>query len=59
MDQETFPKEVSSVASEDFTIDFDLKFDYLSQDSTKKLFHYYSLRWVLPRELIVIFIQVG
>jgi len=51
MDQERYPKDVSSVPSDRFYDDFDLKFDYLSQDSVKRLFHYYSLRWDSPQKI--------
>lgn len=52
MDQERYPKDVSSVPSDRFYDDFDLKFDYLSQDSVKRLFHYYSLRWDSPQKIV-------
>ncbi len=51
MDQEKYPLDESSVPSDRFYDDFDLKFDYLSQDSVKRLFHYYSLRWDSPQRI--------
>ena len=52
MDQEKYPMSVSSVPSDRFYDDFDLKFDYLSQDSVKPLFHYYSLRWDSSQRIV-------
>ena len=43
MDQERFPYERSSVPSDRFYDDFDLKFNYLEQDEEQPLYHYYSL----------------
>src|SRR3989339_1967391 len=51
MDQELFPYKSSSVPSDRFYDDFDLKFDYLGKDSVNKLFHYYSLRWDSPQKI--------
>jgi len=51
MDQEKYPMNVSSVPSDRFYDDFDLRFDYLAQDSVKRLFHYYSLRWDSPQKI--------
>lgn len=51
MDQEKFSPDQSSVPSDRFYDDFDLKFDYLYQDSVKRLFHYYSLRWDSPQRI--------
>ena len=34
----------SSVPSDRFYDDFDLQFDYIKQDSTEKLYHYYTLK---------------
>lgn len=51
MDQERYPFNTSSVPSDRFYDDFDLKFDYLSQDSINPLFHYYSLRWDSPQRI--------
>lgn len=51
MDQELFPYESSSVPSDRFYDDFDLKFDYLGKDSVNALFHYYSLRWDSPQKI--------
>ncbi len=52
MDQERFPMSQSSVPSDRFYDDFDLKFDYLSQDTVNRLFHYYSLRWDSPQKIV-------
>lgn len=41
----------SSVPSDRFYDDFDLKFDYLKQDGDMKLYHYYSLRADSPQEI--------
>lgn len=41
----------SSVPSDRFYDDFDLKFDYLKQDGDVKLYHYYSLRADSPQEI--------
>ncbi|MEF9985972.1 MAG: hypothetical protein RR919_06050 [Bacteroidales bacterium] len=41
----------SSVPSDRFYDDFDLKFDYLKQDSEIKLYHYYSLRADSPQSI--------
>ena len=51
MDQDKFPMNESSVPSDRFYDDFDLRFDYLSQDSIHPLFHYYSLRWDSPQRI--------
>ncbi|OFX79647.1 MAG: hypothetical protein A2X20_03695 [Bacteroidetes bacterium GWE2_40_15] len=51
MDQELFPFGSSSVPSDRFYDDFDLKFDYLGKDSVKPLFHYYSLRGDSPQKI--------
>lgn len=51
MDQEMFPFRTSSVPSDRFYDDFDLKFDYLGQDSVNTLFHYYSLRGDSPQKI--------
>ncbi len=51
MDQELFPFGSSSVPSDRFYDDFDLRFDYLGQDSVRKLFHYYSLRGDSPQRI--------
>ena len=44
MDQERFPRRESSVPSDRFYDDFDLKFDYLGREEKEPLLHYYSLR---------------
>lgn len=41
----------SSVPSDRFYDDFDLKFDYLKQDTDMKLYHYYSLRADSPQSI--------
>lgn len=41
----------SSVPSDRFYDDFDLKFDYLKQDNDVKLYHYYSLRADSPQQI--------
>ena len=41
----------SSVPSDRFYDDFDLKFDYIKQDSIYKLYHYYSLRADSPQKI--------
>ena len=41
----------SSVPSDRFYDDFDLKFDYLGQDTVNTLAHYYSLRADSPQEI--------
>src|SRR5690554_1672048 len=49
MDQERFPFRDSSVPSDRFYDDFDLRFDYLRQDESDSLLHYYSLRADSPQ----------
>jgi len=49
MDQERYPWERSSVTSDRFYEDFDLKFDYLKHDTVFKHLHYYSLRHDSPQ----------
>jgi hypothetical protein len=51
MDQNRYPWERSSVASDRFYEDFDLEFTYLKQDSAAKLLHYYSLNYNSPQRL--------
>lgn len=51
MDQQIYPYDQSSVPSDRFYDDFDLKFDYLKQDSVKRMFHYYSLRYDSPQQI--------
>ena len=41
----------SSIPSDRFYDDFDLKFDYIKQDPTNRLAHYYSLRADSPQEI--------
>lgn len=41
----------SSIPSDRFYDDFDLKFDYIKQDTTNRLAHYYSLRADSPQEI--------
>lgn len=45
MDQKKFSLFESSVPSDRFYDDFDLKFDFIAKDSLKSLFFYYTLRW--------------
>lgn len=51
MDQDKFSLNESSVPSDRFYDDFDLKFDYLSKDSVNNLLYYYSLRWDSPQRI--------
>lgn len=51
MDQERYPFSQSSVPSDRYYDDFDLRFDLLGRDTTNKLFHYYSLRWDSPQKI--------
>ncbi|MCM1518806.1 MAG: hypothetical protein NC117_09210 [Pseudoflavonifractor sp.] len=51
MNQKTYPWQESSVPSDRFYDDFDLKFDYIKQDSVNNLYHYYSLRSDSPQYL--------
>ena len=43
MNEDTFPREQSSVASDRFYDDFDLKFEYIGQDEERPLWHYYRM----------------
>jgi len=45
------PWHLSSVPSDRFYDDFNLKFDYIKQDSINPLLHYYSLRWDSPQRI--------
>jgi hypothetical protein len=51
MDQERYPWERSSVTSDRFYEDFDLKFNYLKRDTANKHLHYYSLRHDSPQNV--------
>ncbi len=51
MDQERFPWQKSSVPSDRFYDDFDLKFEFLKQDSANPLFFYYSLSPDSPQKI--------
>ncbi|MCM1021194.1 MAG: hypothetical protein NC343_03050 [Muribaculum sp.] len=51
MDQVAYPWHESSVPSDRFYDDFDLKFDYIRTDSVSPLYHYYSLRPDSPQYL--------
>ena len=42
---------ISSIPSDRFYDDFDLKFDYLKQDSVKSVAHYYTLRADSPQQI--------
>ena len=44
MDQERYPRRRSSVPSDRFYDDFDLKFDFLGRDDENPYYYYYSLR---------------
>jgi hypothetical protein len=43
MNEDTFPREQSSVASDRFYDDFDLEFEYIGQDENQPLWHYYRM----------------
>lgn len=51
MDEETYPFIESSVPSDRFYDDFDLKFDYLRQDSVNPSFFYYDLAIESPQQI--------
>ena len=51
MDEEKFPWIESSVPSDRFYDDFDLKFDFLGRDTTSRLFFYYNLAADSPQYL--------
>lgn len=51
MDQDKFNWSRSSVPSDRFYEDFDLKFDYLKQDTITPSYFYYSLRFDSPQTL--------
>jgi len=51
MDQKRFSMFESSVPSDRFYDDFDLKFDFIAKDSLKSLFYYYTLRWDSPQRI--------
>ncbi|MDE6443537.1 MAG: hypothetical protein K2K64_03820, partial [Muribaculaceae bacterium] len=51
MNQAEFPWNESSVPSDRYYDDFDLKFDYIKQDSDEPLYYYYSLRPDSPQYL--------
>lgn len=51
MDQTAYPWEESSVPSDRFYDDFDLRFDFLRRDSVQPLYYYYSLRPDSPQHL--------
>ncbi len=51
MDQERYPFNRSSVPSDRFYDDFDLKFDFLKRDSNDSLLFYYSLRADSPQRV--------
>jgi len=50
-DEDKYPWFRSSVPSDRFYDDFDLKFDYLSHDSVNLLSHYYALRPDSPQKI--------
>lgn len=49
MDQQVFPRRQSSVPSDRYYDDFDLKFEYLGHDCDDPLFYYYTLRGDSPQ----------
>lgn len=51
LDEEKYPWFRSSVPSDRFYDDFDLKFQYLKQDSVHKLSHYYALQYNSPQRI--------
>lgn len=51
MDEEKYPMIRSSVPSDRFYDDFDLKFDFLKQDSLNRLLFYYNLSAISPQEI--------
>lgn len=51
LDEDKYPWFRSSVPSDCFYEDFDLKFDYLGQDSVHKLSHYYSFLPESPQKI--------
>lgn len=51
MNQKYFGLETASVPSDRFYDDFDLKFNYIKQDSTNSALHYYSLRYDSPQKI--------
>lgn len=51
MNQKHFGLEEASVPSDRFYDDFDLKFDYIKQDTANPILHYYSLRYDSPQRL--------
>lgn len=51
MDEKKFPFRDSSVPSDRFYDDFNLKFDFISKDSLNGLFYYYRLRGDSPQQI--------
>jgi len=51
LDEDKYPWQRSSVPSDRYYDDFDLKFDYLKQDSVETLYHYFSLRSDSPQRI--------
>ncbi|MCX8009976.1 MAG: HEAT repeat domain-containing protein, partial [Ignavibacteria bacterium] len=51
LDEDRYPWHRSSVPSDRFYDDFDLKFQYLKQDSVYRLYHYYSLLPTSPQRI--------
>ena len=51
MDQGKYAWERSSVTSDRFYEDFDLKFTYLKQDSLRNILHYYDLNYDSPQKI--------
>lgn len=51
LEEDRYPWIRSSVPSDRYYDDFDLKFNYIKQDSIYKLYHYYSLRADSPQRI--------
>lgn len=51
MDQKKYGMETANVPTDRFYDDFDLVFDYIKQDSTNSLKHYYSLNFESPQTI--------
>lgn len=51
LDEEAFPFQRSSVPTDRFYDDFDLKFNFIKRDTSQKLFYYYSLAPESPQRI--------
>lgn len=51
MDEQAFPMNESSVPSDRYYDDFDLKFDYIGRDSVNSSFYYYNLAVDSPQQI--------